>query len=173
MKPSRHLVVVALLVVLAAACSSGSSSTTGEGSTSTSRAKRRHPKPTTTTESPSSTSSSSTTTASTEPAPPATAPPPTAGPGCGGRAGPIFAAVQGGDLGPVPLASYTIADCRIADANPIWAAVTLVPNPGANVIRLTVVLQRLGSIWTVFAYGAGPVGCNAPPPVPDQLQLGC
>lgn len=175
MTTSRRFAAVALLAFLALpACSSGSSGSASKHTTTTTKAKRRPAKSTTTTKAPTSAPSSSATTAATEPTPPANStPPPAAGPGCGGRAGPIFAAVQGGDLGPVPLQSYTISDCRISDANPIWSAVTLVPNPGTSVIRLTVVLQRLGSIWIIHAYGPGQVGCDAPPPVPTQLTLGC
>lgn len=98
---------------------------------------------------------------------------PSASGGCGAQAGAIDAAIQGGHLGPVPIAKYTISDCRIAVANQTFSAVTLVPNPGSGVVQLTVALQRIGSIWTVRAYGQTHVSCNAPPPVPIELRLGC
>ena len=58
------------------------------------------------------------------------------------QAAAITAAVHGGDLGPVPVADYATADCRIAPANPIWAAVDLTPKPGKSVIPLIVALER-------------------------------
>ena len=64
-----------------------------------------------------------------------TAPPSTSG-SCGARAGAIDAAIQGGHLGPVPIAKYTISDCRIAASNQTFSAVTLVPNPGSGVVQL-------------------------------------
>ena len=73
----------------------------------------------------------------------------------------------------MPIAKYMISDCRIAASNQIFSAVTLVPNPGSGVVQLTVALQRIGSIWTVQAYGQSHVSCDAPPPVPAELHLGC
>ena len=73
----------------------------------------------------------------------------------------------------MPLDSYTIGDCRLAPSQLIWGAVTLTPNPGQSVPRLTVVAERIGSIWTVHSYGSGPTGCDAPAPVPAELGLGC
>lgn len=92
---------------------------------------------------------------------------------CDARATPITAAVTGGDLGTVPVASYTVTDCRIAPSNQIWAAVNLTPKPGTGVTPLVVVLERVGSIWGVHAYGPDHVGCDAPPPVPTELATGC
>lgn len=178
MKTPHRVAATSLLVLFAlSACSSGSSGSSnasGDRTTTSSRVKGHRPRPSTTSTTaaaPSSTSRSSTTTAGTTP--PDTAPPTASGPGCGTRAGPIFAAVQGGDLATVPLSSYTITDCRISDSDPIWSAVTLTPNPGTGVVRLTVVLQRLGSIWTVNAYGPGPVGCDIPVPARGELRVGC
>jgi hypothetical protein len=38
---------------------------------------------------------------------------------------------------------------------------------------LTVVFERIGSIWNVHSYGQGATGCDAPAPVPTELRLGC
>ena len=73
----------------------------------------------------------------------------------------------------MPIAKYTISDCRIAASNQIYSAVTLVPNPGSGVVQLTVALERIGSIWMVQAYGQSHVSCNEPAPVPAELRLGC
>jgi hypothetical protein len=104
---------------------------------------------------------------------PSTTVPPTTGNGCAEATGPITSAVLGGDLGSTPMASYDVTDCRRSTSQPIWAAVTLAPKPGQSVGRLTVVLERLGSIWVVHSYAFGPSGCDAPPPVPSELRLGC
>jgi len=93
--------------------------------------------------------------------------------GCGAASGPITAAVLSGDLGPVPVASYTVTDCRLSATQPIWAAVTLAPRPGQTVPQLTVAMNRIGALWTVHSYGQGPTGCDAPAPVPTELRLGC
>jgi hypothetical protein len=85
----------------------------------------------------------------------------------------ISAAITGGDLQAVPVDSYTVGDCRLAASQPIWSAVTLTPKPGQGVPRLTVVVERIGSIWTVHSYGPGATGCDAPAPVPAELRLGC
>ena len=165
------LVVAALGVT---ACDSGASTASTKKHTSTTtRRKPRHPRHATTTTSRGSTSSTTAapTTSTTPAPPPSTDPPPSSN--CGARAGPIYAAVQGGDLGPVPLANYTMADCRIAVSNQIWSAITLIPNAGSGVVQLTVVLQRMGAIWRVEAYGQTNVSCGAPPPVPTELRLGC
>ncbi len=165
------LLGAALAVISLAACDSGSSTAKPKRTTTTTR---RHATTTT-----SSSTSTSSTTATTAPPPATTVPttPPTTSPSnsgnCGPRAGAIYAAVQGGDLGPVPLEKYTIANCRVSVANPIWSAVTLVPNPGSGVAQLTVALERVGALWNVKAYGQNHVACSAPPPVPTELQLGC
>ena len=163
---ARLVVPLALIAVVGlAACDSGSSKAATKPHTST-----------TSSTTVSSTATSSTTAApvvSTTVAPSSvTTLPPTIGT-CDARAGAIFAAVQGGDLGPVPLAKYTISDCRIANSNQIWSAVSLVPNPGTGVIPLTVALERVGSIWQVRSYATNHVACDAPPPVPQELRLGC
>ncbi len=177
----RHVRLVVPLALIAAvgltACDSGSSKAATKPRTTTTTTRRKH-RPATTTSSiaaaPTSTSSatvapvSSTTRA---PSPVTTVPP--ALESCGARARAIFAAVQGGDLGPVPLAKYTLSDCRVAISNQIWSAVSLVPNPGTDVTPLTVALERVGAIWDVRGYGASHVACDAPPPVPQELRLGC
>ncbi len=76
-------------------------------------------------------------------------------------------------MGSVPMEKYTISNCRVSTSNPIWSAVTLVPNAGSGAQQLTVALQRLGATWNVDAYGQNHVSCSAPPPVPAELQLGC
>jgi hypothetical protein len=175
-RPNRRVLAIGTVIAIAAglsACDDGGSSKSD--GTSTSTRKRR---PTTTS---SSTrvdgSSTSTTSTSSGSVTTATAPPPTSVPSgtgsCGAQAAAIAAAVNGGDLGPVPVANYTITDCRLAPSQPIWGAVTLVPKPGETVDRLTVVLQRLGSIWTVHSYNTGATGCDAPAPVPAELRVGC
>ena len=172
----RLVVPLALIAVTGlVACDSGSSTVATKPRTTTTT--RRKHRPATTTSSITTASTTPSTTAapvvSTTVAPsPVTTVPPTLGT-CGARAGAIFAAVQGGDLGPVPLAKYTISDCRIANSNQIWSAVTLVPNPGSGVTPLTVALERIGSIWQVRGYATSHVACDAPPPVPLELRLGC
>ncbi len=171
MKRVGRLGLLILCVVAVAACSSGSSSAQDDRTTTTSHGKRR-PKPTTTTTTTTApTGDPSPTTVGTVPGPSETPPPAVSGSGCGDRSGPVIAAVQNGDLGGADPNQFTITDCRIADANPIWAAVTLVPKAGAG--RLTVVLQRVGSIWTIYGVGPTGVGCDTPAPVPTQLRLGC
>ena len=85
----------------------------------------------------------------------------------------ITAAVLSSHLGPVPTGSYTVTNCRVSTAVPIWAAVTLTPRPGQAVPPITVVVERIGSIWTLHSYATGPTGCDAPAPVPTELALGC
>jgi hypothetical protein len=173
--PFRALALAATVALAAGvtACDDGASSRS-DGPSTSSRPRRS----TTTTSDPADRGSTTTTSAPVRPSTtvPPTAPPTTTpvGPGtCGGQAAAISAAVTGGDLGPVPVENYSITGCRIAASQPIWAAVTLVPKPGETVDRLTVVLQRLGSIWTVHSYNTGATGCDAPAPVPAELRLGC
>lgn len=166
------LLACAALVATASACDSGGSSKSDAGTTTTT--KKRKPRASTTTSSSSSSTSSTTgTPGTTAPTlPPTTTPPGTTTP-CGAQAARISSVVYGGDLQPVPVDSYTIADCRLAPSSPIWGAVVLTPKPGQTVPQLTVVVELLGSIWTVHSYGAGPTGCDAPAPVPAELHLGC
>lgn len=168
--------VLALIITVGAgACSSGSTKTVSKrhSATTTTRRKSRHSATTSSTsKAPISTTvapPSSTTSLSLPP--PSSVPPPTDT--CGPRAASIYAAVQGGGLGAVPLDKYTISECRVATSNQIWSAVTLVPNPGSGVQQLTVALERVGALWRVHAYGPIPVACDAPPPVPTELRLGC
>ena len=177
MLPVRLVVPLALVAVVGlAACDSGSSKGAVKPLTTTTTRRKHRPATTTSTLTVAPTSTSSATVApaistTLAPSPATTAPP--ALEACGARAGAIFAAVQGGDLGPVPLARYTISDCRVAKSNQIWSAVSLVPKPGTGVAPLTVALERIGSIWSVRGYAANHVACDAPPPVPQELRLGC
>ena len=173
----RLVVPLALIAVtgLGACDSGGSKAATKPRTTTTTRRKHRPATTTSTAAAPTPTSTPSTTSpvvATTLPPSPVSTVPPTLGT-CGARAGAIFAAVQGGDLGPVPLEKYTISDCRIANSNQIWSAVSLVPNPGTGATPLTVALERLGAIWEVRGYATSHVACDAPPPVPQELRLGC
>lgn len=174
---ARLVLPLALIAVTGlTACDSGSSkAATKPRTTTTTRRKHRPTTTTSTSTAPNPSSTPSTTApvvATTLPPSPVTTVPPTLG-ACGARAAAIFAAVQGGDLGPVPLEKYTISDCRIANSNQIWSAVSLVPNPGTGVTPLTVALERIGSIWSVRSYATSHVACDAPPPVPQELRLGC
>jgi|SRR6478735_7918878 len=162
------------LVGALAACDSGGSGTTA-GTSSTTR--RRKPHASTTT---SSTSTTTTTlggaqpdTAVTDPDAPTTTTSPGGAASCGAQAPHLTAAVTGGGLGAVPVDSYTVDHCRLASSNLIWGAVTLTPKPGQTVAPMTAVLERIGSIWEVHSYAAGPTGCDAPAPVPAELGLGC
>ncbi len=168
LRPLGAIALVLLVPVALVACDSG-----GSKSRATSTTTRRRPHRTTTTSSSSSTSTVPTTATT---VPTTLTVPPTTSPGagtCGAQQSVITAAVLGGDLGPVPIGSYDVVNCRIAGSNPIWAAVGLNPKAGTGVTPLSVVLQRLGATWTVHAYGITRVGCDAPPPVPSELGLGC
>lgn len=96
---------------------------------------------------------------------------------CGPQYFAIDAAIRGSDM--VGLAAvadkFSVVDCRISAANPIWAAASAVPTPGneATFEGGVVVLERIGSIWTVHAVGTDQVGCDAPAPVPNELDLPC
>ena len=155
------------LVATVAGCDSGGSGRAGSRTTTTSR-RKPHGSTTTT----SSTVSTSTTTGSGT----ATSTPPTSAPAaalpCATQEAALTALVQGGDL-PIPVDSYAVTDCRIAPSSLIWAAVVLSPKPGQTVPKLTVVAERIGSLWNVHSYGPGPTGCDAPAPVPAELRLGC
>jgi hypothetical protein len=172
------LVVVALCATLAA-CDSGGGSRAARSTTTTTTKHRRKPHAATTT-----TSSSTTTTttlprgaqpdtAVTDPNVATTTTSPGGAAPCGPQEARLDAVVQSGELQNVPVASYTVTNCRLASSQPIWGAVTLAPNAGTSVAPLTVVFERVGSIWDVHSYGAGATGCDAPAPVPTQLGLGC
>jgi hypothetical protein len=159
-----------------AACD-GSGSKTAPTS-STTRARRSHRTTTTTTTgvAPTSTTAPSPpTTVGTIPSgqtgPGGTNPPATAD--CGVELGRFTAVIDSGELGDVPVGSYDITDCRLAPSRPIWGAVAMQPRAGTSVPALTVVFERIGSIWNVHAHGPGPTGCDAPAPVPTELRLGC
>ena len=131
------------------------------------------------------TSSSSTTTPTTTPAPggstipnqpdvPTTIPPQTVG-SCGNQTDALVAAITGSDVGGLNArqGQFTVQQCRIAASSPIWAAAAVVPNPGIQLDRSTVVLQRIGALWNVEEVGTSNVGCNAPAPVRVDLRLSC
>jgi hypothetical protein len=174
--PRRRAAAVVLcvgLVGVLAACDSGGSDTAA--TTSTTRRRKTHPSSTT-----SSTSTTTTTiggaqpdSATTDPNAPTTTTTPAGAASCGAQEPHLSAAVSGGDLGTVPIDSYTIGRCRLASSNLIWGAVTLTPKAGQTVAPMTVVLERVGSIWQVHSYGSGATGCDAPAPVPAELGVGC
>jgi hypothetical protein len=171
------LAVLALAGALTACDSGGSSKSDGASTSSTTRKRHRGTTTTTTSSAPSTTASSATTgtTATTATTVPddtgTTVPPATAD--CGPELARFTAVVNAGEVQNVAPASYTVADCRLAPSQPIWGAVALVPKPGQVVPRLTVVFERIGSIWNVHSSGTGATGCDAPAPVPSELRLGC
>jgi hypothetical protein len=165
------LALTAALTVGLTACGSGGSKAKSKPRHSTSTTTR--PRHTTTSSSSSSTTAPTGPSTSDTTAPTTTSTTAPADAGCGGATGPITAAVLSGDLGPVPTGSYNVADCRLSPSHPIWAAVALRPRAGETVPQLTVVLERIGALWTVHSYAQGPTGCDAPPPVPTELRLGC
>lgn len=170
----RRTAVAALVVVVAAGCSDGGSESHASPHTTTATGKRSG---SSTTEPSSSTTTTTTTVPDlTDPRSQPATTVPTSATGstpCGARTGTITAGVLSSDLGPVPTGSYTVTHCRLSSTQPTWSAVTLTPRPGQSVTPLTVVMERIGSIWTLHSYSAGPTGCDAPPPVPAELRLGC
>jgi len=171
LRPSFGVLIVGALVVLAACGGSDG------GKAATSSTRRRT---TTTTGTPGATAPSSTTGSSTPSAPstpstvgPAT-PTTTAAPGtCGGQEGIIADAVNGSDQLAVHSGTFRVVRCRIAASQPIWAAADVVPDPGSGVVAQSVLLERLGSIWTVVTAGTGSIGCQAPAGVRAELMLPC
>ena len=172
----RRIAVVVLVLGLTAglaACDSGGS---GKAASTTSTTRRRKPHASTTTSSSTSTTTlggAQPDTAVTDPNAPSTTTSPAGASPCGAVQTRLSAVVTGGDLGSVPVDQYTVTNCRLASSNLIWGAVTLAPKSGTSVPRLTVVFERIGSIWNVHSYDHGPTGCDAPAPVPTQLGLGC
>jgi hypothetical protein len=168
------LVGLGLLAPLTACDSGGSASSTDPTSTTTQR-RARKPRASTSSTSPGATSTTSAAITTTVPngqaGPDGTNPPATAS--CGVQADRFSAVVYGGDLAVVPVDRYTISDCRLSPTRPIWGAVTLAPKPGETVPPLTVVFERVGSIWTLHSFGEGATGCDAPAPAPSELDLGC
>jgi hypothetical protein len=174
--PRRAVSVLLALGLTAtlAACGSGGSGASAKSSSTTTTTRRHKPRASTT-------STTTTTTlggaqpdsAVTNPNAPSTTTTPAGGAPCGAQEPHLTAAVTSGDLGTVPLASYAISNCRLASSNLIWGAVTLTPKPGQTVAPMTVVLERIGSIWDVHSYASGATGCDAPAPVPTELALGC
>jgi len=155
------LVSAFALTASLAACDGGSQHASDRSTTTS----RRHPRTTTTTGTGGATSSTA------PPATSTTSPPKSTD--CDGVTDNMSAAALGGDLGSVAIASYDVTGCRRAPSNLIWGAVTLTPKAGQSAAPVTVVLERIGSIWTVHSYGTGATGCDAPPPVPSELGLDC
>jgi hypothetical protein len=172
---SRSPVAAALLAVVVmiglAACDDGDS--------------KESDKPRTTSTSSTSTTSSSTTTSSTiptgggstiptQPNVPTTIPPQTVGK-CGNQTDALVGAINGSDVGGLDtrVGQYTIQNCRIAASSAIWAAADVVPNPGVQLDRSQVLLQRIGARWNVESVGTSNVGCQAPAAVRVDLQLSC
>ncbi len=172
---SRSPVAAALLAVVVtiglAACDDGDSKTTD--------------KPGRTTTSSTSTTSSSTTTSSTippgggstiptQPNVPTTIPPQTVG-NCGNQTDALVSAITGSDVGGLNTRAgqFTIQKCRISASSPIWAAADVVPNPGVQLDRSQVLVQRIGALWNVESVGTSNVGCQAPAAVRVDLQLSC
>lgn len=165
-RPAALAVLLVLVLVVAAACDGGDD---GESRSPTSTSRRR---PTTTTTAPVSTSSTGGTGTSTTTAPPTSSTTTPQG-GCGAQTGIIVDAIGASDELAGQQGTYTVAQCRLAASSPIWAAAQIVPNPGAPIGPATVLLERIGSIWTVSAYGTGAIGCPAPPNVRAELLLTC
>ncbi len=168
--------VLALLATASGCSDGGSSSHATPHTTAATRRPHRSDSSTTSSSTPSTTTTTTTVPDLTDPRSQPVATAPTSASGaipCGALTGIITAGALSSDLGPVPTGSYTVTRCRISGTQPIWSAVTLAPRPGQSVSALTVVMERIGSIWTLHSYGAGPTGCDAPPPVPAELRLGC
>jgi hypothetical protein len=127
----------------------------------------------------STTTSSTTTTVaggSSTTVPPSTTTTPTESVGtCGNQTGAIVAAIGGSEMGGLNqrAGQYTVKECRIAASSAIWAAASVVPNPGVQLDRATVVLQRIGALWNVEAVGTSGTGCDAPANVISDLALVC
>lgn len=158
------LLVAALVVLGACGGSDGgkqSSSTTRRTTTTTTTASTSTaPSSTTGPSTPSSTAPETTTT--------------TAAPGtCGGQEGIIADAINGSDQLSAHTGTFRVVRCRIAQSQPIWAAADIVPDPGSGVPAQSVLLERLGSIWTVVTAGSGAIGCRAPAEVRGELALPC
>jgi hypothetical protein len=94
---------------------------------------------------------------------------------CGNQTTTIVAAVQGSTEGGLAenAGRYTVQRCRIAASSPIWAAAQIVPNAGVQLDGATVVLQRIGALWSVESVGTSQVGCTAPAAVIRDLGLVC
>jgi hypothetical protein len=94
---------------------------------------------------------------------------------CGNQTDAIVAAIGASSTGGLNTrqGQYTVKLCRIAASSPIWAAAAIVPNPGVQADRATVVLQRIGALWNVEAVGTSGVGCDAPANVISDLGLSC
>lgn len=170
---SRSPLVAATLAVLVtiglAACDDGGS-----------KAADKPRKTTTTSTSSTSTSTTSTippgggSTIPTQPNVPTTIPPETVGT-CGNQTDALVSAITGSDVGGLNTRAgqFTVQRCRIAASSPIWAAADVVPNPGVQLDRSNVLLQRIGALWNVESVGTSNVGCQAPDAVRVDLGLSC
>jgi hypothetical protein len=167
---SRFPVVVALLAGLVAlgltACDDGDSG------------KESKPRRSTTTTTASSTTTttvpSGPTSSTTIPSGSGTTTPAPVG-NCGPQEPTIVAAIGFGVQGLADRAGqYTVQNCRLAPSAQIWAAAEIVPNPGVQLDRSTVVLQRIGALWNVEDTGTSGVGCSsAPANIQTELGLSC
>lgn len=159
-------VLLALVLVVAAACDG---SDDGESRSSTSTSRRRPT--TTTTAPPSSTTTGGGATTTTAAPPPSSTTAPQGS--CGPATSFITEAIAATDELDGRAGTYTVTNCRLATSSPIWAAADVVPNPGAPIRPATALLERIGAIWTVSAYGTGSIGCPAPPNVRAELSVTC
>jgi hypothetical protein len=105
---------------------------------------------------------------------PHTRPPQPVGSG-GNQPDALVCAINGSDAGGLNtrVGQFTIQKCRIATSSPIWAAADIVPNPGVQLDRAQVLLQRIGALWNVESVGTSNVGCAAPVALLGELQLSC
>jgi hypothetical protein len=168
--PLVAALLAALVTIGLAACDDGGSKSADK------------PRRTTTSSSTSSTSSTTSSTVPpgggstipTQPDVPTTIPPQTVG-SCGNQTDALVSAINGSDVGGLNqrAGQFTIQRCRIAASSPIWAAADIVPNPGVQLDRSMVVLQRIGALWNVESVGTSNVGCQAPASVRVDLGLSC
>jgi hypothetical protein len=161
------VLLVAVILLAVAACDDGGSDSAGK------------PVRSTTTSSSSTTSTtlggSTSSTATSVPTASTTVPAETIGT-CGNQTDAIVAAIGGSEMGGLNArqGQFSVRRCRIAASSAIWAAADAVPNPGVQLDRATVVLQRIGALWNVENVGTSGVGCEvAPATVVVDLGLIC
>jgi hypothetical protein len=124
---------------------------------------------TTTTGAGTTTASAASSTSTTAPATTTT----TAAPGtCGGQTEVITQAIQGSEQMAPQAGRFTVTRCRVASSSPIWAAATATSTDPA-VPSTTVVLERIGALWTVIAVGTSHVGCDVPAAARPELGIDC
>jgi hypothetical protein len=95
---------------------------------------------------------------------------------CGGQTDAIVAAIGASEVGGLNTRAgqYTVKLCRLAPSSPIWAAAEIVPNPGVQLDRSMVLMQRIGALWNVTEIGTSRVGCDeAPMSVLTELEVRC